>query len=143
LDPEQISRELGIKPEHSFRAGQPRRSKSGLEIATVHTESYWLASLNPSSWFGNLPFEPLPNMPMSEDIIYPAIAQNLALSLGLCAGRFNKTHAAWLETIRSGGGEISLLVTISPTAINSFSVPPQVSRLFGEMGITLEFEMTP
>ena len=142
VDPAEISKELGIEPEHSFRAGQPRHSKSGLGIAAVHTETYWLAPLNPASWFGNVPFEPLPNVPMSQNIIDAAMARNLAWALGLCALRFNKAHAALLQTIRSEGGEISLLVTISPTAINSFSLPPQVSRMFGEMGITLEFEIT-
>jgi hypothetical protein len=32
--------------------------------------------------------------------------------------------------------------TLSATAANPFNIPPQVSRMFGEMGITLEFEIT-
>jgi hypothetical protein len=47
-----------------------------------------------------------------------------------------------LNTICSEGGEISLLVTLSPTAVDTFSLPPQISRTFGELGITLEFEIT-
>jgi hypothetical protein len=142
LDPADISKELGIDPEHSFRAGQPRRSKSGLTPAAVHTESYWLAPLDPASWFGSAPFEPLPNRPISQNIIDTAVARNLAWALGLCAARFNEAHAAWLQTICSQGGEISLLVTLSSTAVNAFSLRPQVSRMFGEMGISLEFEIT-
>jgi hypothetical protein len=140
MEPADISKELGIEPEHSFRAGQPRHSKSGVAPATVHTESYWLAPLSPASWFGSVPFEPLPNVLISQNMIDAAVARNLAWALGLCATRFHKAHTALLQTIRSEGGEISLLVTISPTAMNSFSLPPQVSRMFGEMGITLEFE---
>jgi hypothetical protein len=75
-------------------------------------------------------------------MIDAAVAQNLAWALGLCATRFHKAHAALLHTIRSEGGEISLLVTISPATVNTFSLPPQVSRMFGETGITLEFEIT-
>jgi hypothetical protein len=141
MDPADISKELGIEPEHSFRAGQPRHSKSGLASAAVHTESYWLAQLNPSSWFVNLPFEPLPDVPISQGAIETAVARNLAWALGLCAVRLHKAQAL-LQTIHSEGGEISLLVTISPTATNSFSLQPQASRMFGEMGIALEFEMT-
>jgi hypothetical protein len=140
MEPADISRELGIEPEHSFRAGQPRHSKSGVAPATVHTESYWLAPLSPASWFGSVPFEPLPNVLISQNMIDAAVARNLAWALGLSATRFHKAHTALLQTIRSEGGEISLLVTISPTAMNSFSLPPQVSRMFGEMGRTLEFE---
>lgn len=142
MDPADISEELGIDAEHSFRAGQPRRSKSGLAPAAVHTESYWLAPLDPASWFGSEPFEPLPHLPLSKTLIDAAVARNLAGALGLCAVRFTKAHAAWLQTIRSEGGEISLLVTLSSTAMNTFSLGPQVSRMFGELGITLEFEIT-
>jgi hypothetical protein len=142
MDPADISKELRIEPEHSFRAGQPRHSKSGLVPAAVHTESYWLAPLDPASWFGNPSFaEPL-RLAITQEHIDAAIARNLTGVLGLCAVRFNKAHAALLHTIRSEGGEISLLVTLSPAAVSTFSLPPQISRMFGEMGITLEFEIT-
>jgi hypothetical protein len=142
MDPADISKELRIEPEHFFRAGQPRRSKSGLVPAAVHSESYWLAPLNPGSWFGNPSFaEPL-KLAITQEHIDAAIARNLTGALGLCAIRFAKTHAELLRTIRSEGGEISLLVTLSPTAMNTFSLQPEVSRMFGEVGITLEFEIT-
>jgi hypothetical protein len=141
MDPVEISKGLGIEPEHTFRAGQPRHSKSGVAPATVHTESYWLAPLSPASWFGSVPFEPLPNVLISQNMIDAAVARNLAWALGLCATRFHKAHAALLHAIRSEGGEISLLVTISSAAMNSFSLRPQVSRMFGELGVTLEFEL--
>jgi hypothetical protein len=142
IDPAEISKGLGIEPEHSFRAGQPRHSKSGVAPATVHTESYWLAPLSPESWFGSVPFESPPHLLISQNMIDTAVARNLAWALGLCATRFHKAHAALLRTICSEGGEISLLVTLSPTEANPFNIPPQVSRMFGEMGITLEFEIT-
>ena len=142
MDPGDISKELGIEPEHAFRAGQRRHSISGVAPAAVHTESYWLAPLDPASWFGSVPFEALPNVPISQNMIDIAVARNLAWALGLCAVRFNKAHAEWLNTIRSGGAEISLLVTIAPAAVSSFSLLPQVTRMFGELGITLEFELT-
>jgi hypothetical protein len=142
MDPANISKELGIEPEHSFRAGQSRPSKSGVSPTAVHTESYWLAPLNPASWFGALPFEPMPNVLISQGMIDIAVTRNLAWALGLCAVRFSKAHSELLHTIRSEGGEISLLVTLSSTSISSFSLQPHVSRVFGELGMTLEFEIT-
>jgi hypothetical protein len=141
MDPADISKELGIEPEHSFRAGQPRHSKGGLGVAAVHTESYWLAPLDPTSWFGNPPFaEPL-KLAITQQHINAAIARNLTGALGLCAARFSKAHAALLHMIRAEGGEISLLVTISATAVNTFSLLPQISQILGQLGITLEFEI--
>ena len=142
MDPANISKELGIEPEYSFRAGQSRRSKIGVAPAAVHTESYWLAPLNPSSWYGSLPFESLPNVPISQSMIDTAMSRNLAGALGLCAVRFSKAHTELLHKISSEGGEISLLVTLSASAVGSFSLQPHVSRLFGELGMALEFEVT-
>jgi hypothetical protein len=142
MDPADISKELRIEPEHSFRAGQPRHSKSGLVPAAVHSESYWLAPLNPASWLGNPPFGEALKLAITQKHIDAAIAQNLTGALGLCAMRFTKTHAELLGTIRSEGGEISLLVTLSSAAVNTFSLRPELSRMFGEIGITLEFEIT-
>src|SRR5271169_6636235 len=87
VDPADISKELGIEPEHSFRAGQPRHSKSGLVTTAVYTESYWLAPLNPASWFGNPSFaEPL-NLAITQEHIDAAIARNLTGVLALYAVR--------------------------------------------------------
>jgi hypothetical protein len=141
MDPADISKELSIEPEHSFRAGQPRQSKSGLGGAAVYTESYWLAPLDPTSWFGNPSFaEPL-KLAITQEHINAAIASNLTGALGLCMARFSKAHAALLHRIRSEGGEISLLVTLSSAAANTFSLLPHVSQILGELGITLEFEI--
>jgi len=143
MDPADISKELGIEPEHSFRVGQPRHSKSGLVPAAVHAESYWLAPLDPASWFGNPSFaEPLKSLAITQKHIDAAVARNITWALSLCVARLSKLHCAPLHKIRSDGGEISLLVTISPTVVSSFSLAPEVSRMFGEMGIALEFEIT-
>jgi hypothetical protein len=141
IDPADISKEFGIEPEHSFRAGQPRHSKSGVAPAALYNESYWLAALDPTTWFGNLPFaEPL-NLRVTQKHIDAAVASNLTWALSLCVVRLSKLPGSPLHKIRSDGGEISLLVTLSPTAVSSFTLAPEVSRMFGEMGVTLEFEL--
>jgi hypothetical protein len=96
---ESRSRELRIDPEHSFQAGQPRQLRGSVAPAAVHTESYWLAALNPATWFENLSFPEAPTL-------------------------------------------VTALVTLSPAAVSSFNLAPEVSRIFGEIGITLEIEMT-
>ena len=47
IDPASISHELQIEPEHSFRAGDPRESRSA--VTSVHADSYWLATLDLSA----------------------------------------------------------------------------------------------
>jgi hypothetical protein len=141
MDPEVISRELRIEPEHSFQAGQLRQLRSSGAPA-VHTQSYWLAALNPAAWFENLSFPEPVAFATTQKHIDAAVARNLTWALSLCAVRLSKLHGSLLQQIRSEGGEISLLVTLSPTAASSFNLAPEVSRICGELGITLEFEMT-
>jgi hypothetical protein len=140
MDPALISRELRIEPEHSFQAGQVRQLRSRAAPA-VHTQSYWLAALNPAAWLENLSPEP-PAFATVQKHMDAAVASNLTWALSMCALRLRRSHGSLLQTIRSEGGEISLLVTLSSTAANSFNLAPEVSRTCGELGITLEFEMT-
>jgi hypothetical protein len=98
--------------------------------------------LDPASWLGNPSFaEPLKRLAITQKHIDAAIARNLTWALSLCAARLSKLHGAPLHKIRSDGGEISLLVTLSPTAVSSFTLAPEISRMFGEMGIALEIEI--
>ena len=50
VDPEEISRELSLDAAESFRAGEPRRSRSGVAATAVHPETYWVAVLDPMVW---------------------------------------------------------------------------------------------
>src|SRR4030095_2809211 len=49
IDPAAISRELQIEPEHSFRAGDLRDSTRSAAVTPAHVESYWLATIDPTS----------------------------------------------------------------------------------------------
>ena len=61
-------------------------------------------------------------------------------ALSLCATWVFHSHAEFLRRIRSDGGQISLLVALSTGEVGSFSLSPDASRAFGELGITVEFE---
>jgi hypothetical protein len=50
VDPEEITRELGLEAVECFRAGAPRHSRSGVAATAVHPETYWVAVLDPMVW---------------------------------------------------------------------------------------------
>lgn len=131
MDPAKLSRELGLEAKHSFRAGEPRPSRHDAASPAVHGESYWLGTLDPTSW--------------PSDTWASGIAKNTTRSLGwalsLTARRLVRSHAALFERIRVEGGQASLLVALSATAVVSFSLAPEVSRIFSALGTTVEFEM--
>ena len=139
LDPAEISSQLRMKAEHSFRAGDPRLSRSGLAPASVHAESYWLGALNPGDWPADPAVADDPLVKIARERL-PVVSHNLGWALSLCALRFVSVHAALLRRIRADGGQVSVLVTMSTADASSFSLMPEVSRVFSELGITLEFE---
>ena len=141
LDPEEISRQLGVRPEHSFRAGDPRLSRSGLAPASVHAESYWLGALGATDWPGDFGSSSEPLLKVARERLGSA-ARSLGWTLSLTAARFSRVHGELLRRIRAEGGQASLLVTISTAEASSFSLTPEVSRVFSELGVALEFEFS-
>jgi hypothetical protein len=141
MDPVLITRELKVTPEHTFRVGEPRQSRSGLRSVAKHAESYWLAVLDPAAWLGDMSFLAPAILAESPQPLNEAVTKNLGWALSLCAMRFGKIHDKWLRQIRSDGGQVSLLVALAPDMVSSFTVAPEISHMFGELGITLEFEI--
>lgn len=139
LDPADLSREFRIEAEHSFRAGDPRPSRSGLAPASVHAESYWLGALSPASWI-RLPLAD-PRLQVAQQGLSAVVTRSLTSVLSLSA-RFLSLHAETLQRVHAEGGQISLLVAVPTDEVSSFSVAPEVSRIFGELGVALEFEFT-
>ena len=141
MDPAELSREFKIEPEHSFRAGDPRRPRRGI-AASVHSESYWLGALNPDKWPPDISFPGHPKLQAAQERLGAAAIKSFDWALSLSASRFFHLHAALLRRVRSEGGHISLIVALSTSEVSSFSLVPEVSRAFGEFGVTVEFELT-
>jgi hypothetical protein len=142
LDPVVLSRELALEPEHSFRVGDPRQPQSDLAPVTVHAESYWLAVLDPSTWLIDVSFAARSTSARAHRNMGAAVARNLGLALSLTAMRLRSAHAVLLNQIRSEGGQASLLIALFPDAMSGFTLAPDVSRIFSELGIALEFDFT-
>jgi hypothetical protein len=116
-------------------------SRSSASPASVHAESYWLGTLDPTAWLADIwpgiaSSDSAPRKP-AKTIAW----QSLGSALDMTARVLVRSHAALFERIRAEGGQVCLLVTLSPIAVDSFSVAPEVSQIFGQLGITIEFEM--
>jgi hypothetical protein len=141
MDPADISRALKIQAEHSFRTGEPRRSSSGVATASVYAESYWLGLLPPPSPPVDISFPGNRRSQLAQEHLV-ASTQTLSWALSLSAVRFLSPHADLLRRIRSEGGQVSLLVSISDDESCSFIVPPETSQFFGNLGVTIEVELS-
>lgn len=142
MDPADLSRALGLESTHSFRAGEPRRSRSNVVPASVHGESYWLGTLDPASWPAPTWFSGFTGLELAQKELGKTVSRSLGWALSLSATRLRRANAALFERIRMEGGQVSLLVALSAVAVDSFSLTPEVSRIFSELGITIEFELS-
>jgi hypothetical protein len=140
IDPAEISRELGVAADHSFKAGQPRQSHTGPSAAARHTESYWLAALNPGSWSLDISF-PGSALSIRANQNLRAMAKAvLGRALSLCTTRFLRPHGPFLHRLQAEGGQVRLLVEINPGILDGFTLTPDVARELSELGIAVDFE---
>jgi Domain of unknown function (DUF4279) len=119
LDLSVLTGTLRLEPAHTWTAGEPRRSQSGSPLGGVHRDSYWSAPL-PAQMIG-------PNsMPL--ELFFSQ--QVLQLS----------RHREALRKLRADGGEISLLVELSPVANASFTLSSATARKLADLNIEVEFQ---
>ena len=139
LDPDELSRELSIEAAHCFRAGDPRPSRTG--IASVHPESYWLGALSTAHWSAEVTSPGVHRLLATQERLGVVATRSLGWALSLST-RFFTAHAQTLRRIVAENGQVSLLITAPAGEVSGFSLAPEVSRVFSELGITLEFEFS-
>jgi hypothetical protein len=114
-----LADKLRLEPAHCWTAGEPRRSQTGAPLGGNHRDSYWSAQL-PAQMDG-------PNsMPL--ELFFSQ--QVLQLS----------RHRDFLSKVQSDGGEISLLVEISPVANASLTFSSATARKLADLNIEVEFQ---
>lgn len=143
IDPAEISRELQIDAEHSFRAGEPREPGRGLAVTPLHAESYWLATLDPvalsaekSAFDLTLPPE------ISFQTLQALSFRVLDSALALCTTNVLRRHAEFIRRMQSEGGEVRLIVALSSRKARGFTITPDVSRALSELRVPIDFELT-
>ena len=119
VDPAVLTKALHIEPLHCWRAGEPRRSASGTALGGEHRESYWSA--------------PLPGQPVG------SAAFPLELFLGQQLVQLNR-HRELLSRLQSEGGQISLLIEMSPVENAVLTLSTSVSRKLADLNIEVEFQ---
>jgi hypothetical protein len=135
IDPASISHELQIEPEHSFRAGDPRESRS-VAATSVHADSYWLATLDLSALLLGTPETALV-AGQTHAIAFSALDTVLAILVSSVLRR----HAQFFHRMQSEGGEVRLIVAISARKSRGFTLTPQLSKALGELRIPVDFEL--
>jgi hypothetical protein len=118
LDPALLTETLRVKPVHSWKAGEPRRAQSGALLGGHHRDSYWSAPIE---------------LPVGS-VAYPleVFLRQQVLQLG--------RHREFLQGLQAGGGEISLLIELSPDANSVVTLTSAISRGLADLNIEVELQ---
>ncbi|HEV8333022.1 MAG TPA: hypothetical protein VGQ22_16475 [Steroidobacteraceae bacterium] len=140
IDPEQVSRQLGIEAEHSFRAGEPREAGRSM-VAPVHAESYWLGTLDPATLLLGTAFD-LGLVPGMSPHTHAMALGALDSALVVLIGSVLRRQAEFFHRLQSEGGEVRLIVAISARKARGFTLTPHLGKALSDLRIPVDFELT-
>ncbi len=123
IDPAEITRNLGIEPQHTWRAGDPRRDASGGELAGQYRESYWTGRLmaRPELASGQVDLE-----------------SELLRTLGQLRRSFE-----FLTILKEQGAVAEVHVSIFARAEFRLEFLPESLSMLGRLGLTVVLEIKP
>lgn len=123
VEPAEITRILGLSPQHTWRAGDPRRDPAGGVLEGAYRESYWM---------GRVMSEPeLASDRMGVESEMLRVLAQLRKSAG------------FLETLKSENGAAELLVSIFAREEFRLEFDPESLVLLGRLGLTVAIEIKP
>ncbi|HEY4341702.1 MAG TPA: hypothetical protein VGM97_17290 [Steroidobacteraceae bacterium] len=162
VDPEEISRELGLEAVESFRAGAPRRSRSGVAATALHGETYWVAVLDPMVWSAPAT---VARRAGRTDVTQQFLATLLPQEARMLRARFGieegealmpgslgwgivlvghcmaVRHGRFLARLREQGGSLTLLAAVEPQALVGLRITPELGRQLHDLGLTVKIEL--
>jgi hypothetical protein len=123
IDPAEITRSLGIEPQHTWRAGDPRRDPAGGELGGQYRESYWMGRLMAQPELAS------DHMGVESEIL--RMLAQLRRSFG------------FLETLKEQGAIAELHVSVFAREEFRLEFLPESLSLLGRIGLTVALEVKP
>lgn len=141
-DPDDITKELGLTPEHSWARGEPRRSEGGLQLGGARHDSYWVANVpgvSTMQWQTSETDPKLPRLMLSAATGgLPGAMAQLQMQLQIMAQI--RRNRAFLERLIGEGGEVTFVMEVEAVAGMSFRLDPALMKQLGVLGVRLELE---
>jgi len=123
IDPSEITQTLGIMPQHTWKAGDPRRDPGGGTLEGVYRESYWM---------GRLMGEPARSS--AQVSVESVILQTLA--------HLRRSHG-FLERLHGEGGVAELHVSLFAREDFQLDLSAQSLALLGRLGLAIALDVHP
>ena len=123
IDPAKITAGLGIEPQHTRRAGEPRCDAAGVELGGAHHDSYWM---------GRLMDEPQ----LSSDSV--SVERVILKTLSQL-----RRAQSFLEQLNAEGGVAELLVSLYAREDFRLELPSDSLTLLGRMHLSVALDVHP
>jgi uncharacterized protein DUF4279 len=136
IDPAEISRRLGIEPQHTWRAGDPRRLESGEIGEGVYRETYWVGLLPLAQTIEMLSGRRDPHA-VGTPPLEEAAAQG-ALFLTLLK---MKRSAAFWKVFAEQGGSVHCLLQVHCRDRFQFEMSPALLAICVELKVSLSIDV--
>jgi hypothetical protein len=123
IDPARITRTLGMEPQHTWQAGQPRRGPGGEALEGVHRESYWMGRLMEE-----------PQLALAGVSVETVLLQALA---------HLRRSQSFLEQLHAEGGAAELHVSLFARSDFRLELSTQSLALLGRLGLAVALDVHP
>jgi hypothetical protein len=133
IDPAEITRRLGIDPQHAWRAGEPRQVDGDDAGSALHRETYWV---------GLLPSPPLGPSPWS-----PRVEESLRRAANLPQGSLYftllqmKRSAGFWREFADQGGTVECLLQVHKADRFQLDLSQALLLALVDLRITLSIEI--
>jgi hypothetical protein len=123
VDPAQVTRTLGISPQHTWRAGDTRRDSEGSALYGEYRETFWMGGLMAQ-----------PKLASERTGVESELTKILA--------QLRKSQD-FLESLKEQGGVAELHVSIFAREEFRLEFLPDSLALLGRLGLTVAVEVKP
>jgi hypothetical protein len=138
IDPAELSRQLGVDPQHAWRAGDPRQVEPGEVGSGVYRETYWVGVLEgPQPWAGMLP-TPARLGPLAAAVKTGAALPQAALYFTLL--RMKRAAAFW-RAFAEQGGTVECRLQVHETEGFELEISQALLLMLVELKVALSFEV--
>jgi hypothetical protein len=121
IDPARITGTLGMEPQHTWKAGAPRRGAAGEPGQGVHHESYWMGRLMEE-----------PQLALAGVSVESVLLQTLA---------HLRRSQGFLEQLHAEGGAAELHVSLFARTDFRLELSAQSLALLGRLGLAVAIDV--
>lgn len=123
IDPCKITETLGIEPQHTWKAGDPRRAPAGEALEGAYRESYWMGRLMDE-----------PQLSSARLSVESVLLQTLA--------QLRRSHA-FLEQLHAEGGVAELDVSLYAREPFRLELSDETLGQLGRLGLAVALDVHP